>query len=84
MCSSDLEFGHGFGHGMGGGFNHGVGFAHGGGGGFAHGIGGGFGVTPGVALAYAVMAAGLYALGRTSVSVPYTAHMDMPHAAPAE
>jgi hypothetical protein len=35
------EFGHGFGHGMGGG-NHGVGFAHGGGG-FAHGMGGGFG-----------------------------------------
>ena len=37
------EFGHGFGHGMGGGVNHGVGFAHGGGGGFGHGAGGGFG-----------------------------------------
>ncbi len=56
------------------------GFMHG----EAVGIGGGFGVTPSVAFAYAVMAAGLYALGRTSVSVPYTAHMDMPHAAPAE
>jgi AGZA family xanthine/uracil permease-like MFS transporter len=56
------------------------GFMHG----EAVGIGGGFGVTPSVAFAYAVMAAGLYALGRTSVSVPYTAHIDMPHAAPAE
>jgi hypothetical protein len=35
------EFGHGFGHGMGGGFNRGIGFAHGGGGGFGHGGGGG-------------------------------------------
>ena len=56
------------------------GFMHG----EAVGIGGGLGVTPGVALAYLVMAGGLYALGRTSVSVLYTAHMDMPHAAPAE
>ncbi len=36
------------------------GFMHG----EAVGIGGGFGVTPGVALAYAVVAAGLYALGK--------------------
>src|SRR3979411_2074853 len=56
------------------------GFMHG----EAVGIGGGFGVTPSVAFAYLVMAGGFYALGRTSVSVPYTAHMDMPHAAPAE
>src|ERR1700710_2375389 len=56
------------------------GFMHG----EAVGIGGGLGVTPGVAFAYLVMAGGFYALGRTSVSVPYTAHMDMPHAAPAE
>src|SRR6195952_4937722 len=53
------------------------GFMHG----EAVGIGGGLGVTPSVALAYLVMAGGFYALGRTSVSVPYTAHMDMPHAA---
>ena len=37
------EFGHGFGHGMGGDVNHSVGFAHGGGGDFGHGMGGGFG-----------------------------------------
>jgi len=35
------EFGHGFGHGIGGSVNHGVGFAHGMGGGFGHGGGGG-------------------------------------------
>jgi hypothetical protein len=35
------EFGHGFGHGMGGDFHHGGGFAHVGGGGFGHGGGGG-------------------------------------------
>jgi hypothetical protein len=40
------EFGHGFGHGMGG-VNHGVGFAHAGGGGFGHGVGGGFGHSGG-------------------------------------
>src|SRR5437764_1802917 len=56
------------------------GFMHG----EAVGIGGGLGVTPSVAFAYLVMAAGFYALGRTSVSVPYTAHLDMPHPAPAE
>ena len=38
------------------------GFMHG----EAVGIGGGLGVTPGVALAYAVMAAGLFALAKTS------------------
>ena len=38
------------------------GFMHG----EAVGIGGGFGVTPGVALAYAVMAAGLFALAKTA------------------
>src|SRR3982075_1167992 len=56
------------------------GFMHG----EAVGIGGGFGVTPSVALAYAVMAAGLYALGRTSASESYSLHGDMPLAAPAE
>src|ERR1700716_1165546 len=56
------------------------GFMHG----EAVGIGGGFGVTPSVALAYAVMAAGLYALGRTSASESYSLHGDMPHAVPAE
>src|SRR5258707_2497111 len=56
------------------------GFMHG----EAVGIGGGFGVTPSVAFAYVPVAAGFYALGRTSVSVPYTPHMDMPPAAPAE
>ncbi len=44
------------------------GFMHG----EAVGIGGGFGVTPSVALAYAVMAGGLYALGRTSSSESYS------------
>src|SRR6201746_2100291 len=52
--------------------------------GFMHGESVGIGVTPSVAFAYAVMAAGLFALGRTSVSVPYTAHMEMPHGVPAE
>jgi adenine/guanine/hypoxanthine permease len=56
------------------------GFMHG----EAVGIGGGLGVTPGVALAYAVMAGGLYALARTSPSVSYSSHSDMPVAAPAE
>jgi AGZA family xanthine/uracil permease-like MFS transporter len=55
------------------------GFMHG----EAVGIGGGLGVTPGVALAYVVMAGGLYALGRTSASESYSLHGDM-HAAPAE
>jgi AGZA family xanthine/uracil permease-like MFS transporter len=56
------------------------GFMHG----EAVGIGGGLGVTPGVALAYAVMAAGLFALTKTSPSVDYSSHPEMPVAAPAE
>jgi AGZA family xanthine/uracil permease-like MFS transporter len=54
------------------------GFMHG----EAVGIGGGLGVTPGVALAYAVMAAGLLALARTSPAADYSAQV--PVAAPAE
>ncbi len=56
------------------------GFMHG----EAVGIGGGFGVTPAVALAYAVMAAGLFALGRVETTASYVAHPDTPMAAPAE
>ena len=56
------------------------GFMHG----EAVGIGGGFGVTPAVALAYAVVAAGLFALSKVSVSEHYVPHPDMPLAAPAE
>src|SRR5437879_997293 len=56
------------------------GFMHG----EAVGIGGGLGVTPGVALAYAVMAAGLFALAKTSESASYSAHTEVPAAAPAE
>ncbi|ANW03708.1 regulator [Bradyrhizobium icense] len=56
------------------------GFMHG----EAVGIGGGLGVTPGVALAYAVMAAGLFALAKTSGSVAYSSHAEVPAAAPAE
>ena len=55
------------------------GFMHG----EAVGIGGGLGVTPGVALAYAVVACGLYALGKTSPSESYSSHPEM-SAAPAE
>ncbi|WP_315715676.1 MULTISPECIES: regulator [unclassified Bradyrhizobium] len=55
------------------------GFMHG----EAVGIGGGFGVTPAVALAYFVVAGGLFALGRLGMSESYLAHADM-HAAPAE
>jgi AGZA family xanthine/uracil permease-like MFS transporter len=55
------------------------GFMHG----EAVGIGGGLGVTPGVALAYVVMAAGLFALAKTSPSADYSAHPE-PVAAPAE
>jgi AGZA family xanthine/uracil permease-like MFS transporter len=54
------------------------GFMHG----EAVGIGGGLGVTPGVALAYAVMAAGLFALAKTSPAVDYSTQV--PAAAPAE
>jgi AGZA family xanthine/uracil permease-like MFS transporter len=56
------------------------GFMHG----EAVGIGGGLGVTPGVALAYAVMAAGLFALAKTSPAADYSAHSELPVAAPAE
>ena len=56
------------------------GFMHG----EAVGIGGGLGVTPPVALAYAVVAAFLYALAKTSGSVAYSSHSEVPVAAPAE
>ena len=56
------------------------GFMHG----EAVGIGGGFGVTPSVALAYAVVVAGFYALAKSSANASYVAHPDMPIAAPAE
>ena len=56
------------------------GFMHG----EAVGIGGGLGVTPAVAFAYAVMAAGLFALGRVETTAHYVAHPDTPMAAPAE
>ena len=46
-------------------------------------IGGGLGVTPAVALAYAVMAAGFFALGRMETSERFVAHPEM-SAAPAE
>src|ERR1700749_2310728 len=56
--------------------------------GFMHGesvgVGGGLGVTPAVALAYAVVAAGFYALGKYGESENYVPHADMPLAAPAE
>ncbi|MBR0858224.1 regulator [Bradyrhizobium liaoningense] len=55
------------------------GFMHG----EAVGIGGGFGVTPAVAFAYAVMAAGLFAASRLGAGERYAAHPEM-HAAPAE
>ncbi len=55
------------------------GFMHG----EAVGIGGGLGVTPAVAFAYAVMAAGLFALGRLGMSEHFVPHAEM-SAAPAE
>jgi AGZA family xanthine/uracil permease-like MFS transporter len=55
------------------------GFMHG----EAVGIGGGFGVTPAVALAYAAMAAGLFAASRLGAGEHYAAHPEM-SAAPAE
>ncbi|OKO89368.1 regulator [Bradyrhizobium sp. NAS80.1] len=55
------------------------GFMHG----EAVGIGGGFGVTPAVALAYAAMAAGLFAASKLGASEHYAAHPEM-HVAPAE
>jgi adenine/guanine/hypoxanthine permease len=56
------------------------GFMHG----EAVGIGGGLGVTPGVVLAYLVMAGGLFALSKSVGSVAYSSHPEMPIAAPAE
>jgi AGZA family xanthine/uracil permease-like MFS transporter len=56
------------------------GFMHG----EAVGIGGGLGVTPAVALAYAVVAAGLYALGKYGTSEDHVSHHSEMSAAPAE
>ncbi|HTG07305.1 MAG TPA: regulator [Bradyrhizobium sp.] len=56
------------------------GFMHG----EAVGIGGGFGVTPGVALAYAVVAAGFFAVEKFGTSTDSVSHPEMPLAAPAE
>jgi AGZA family xanthine/uracil permease-like MFS transporter len=56
------------------------GFMHG----EAVGVGGGLGVTPGVALAYAVVAAGFFAVGKYGTSGLPASHLEMPLAAPAE
>jgi AGZA family xanthine/uracil permease-like MFS transporter len=56
------------------------GFMHG----EAVGFGGGLGVTPGVALAYAVVAAGFFVVGKYGASSLPVAHPAMPLAAPAE
>jgi AGZA family xanthine/uracil permease-like MFS transporter len=56
------------------------GFMHG----EAVGVGGGLGVTPGVALAYAVVAAGFLAVGKFGTSTVYVPQHDLPHAVPAE
>jgi adenine/guanine/hypoxanthine permease len=57
------------------------GFMHG----EAVGVGGGYGVTPGVALAYAVIAAGFFAVGKYgATSTSYMPQHDIPLAAPAE
>ncbi|MFH1342471.1 MAG: regulator [Pseudomonadota bacterium] len=56
------------------------GFMHG----EAVGIGGGLGVTPGVALAYAVVAAVFYALAKTGPASLPVSHPETPLAAPAE
>ena len=56
------------------------GFMHG----EAVGVGGGYGVTPSVALAYAVIAAGFFAVGKYGASVSYMPQHDIPIAAPAE
>jgi adenine/guanine/hypoxanthine permease len=57
------------------------GFMHG----EAVGVGGGYGVTPSVALAYAVIAAGFFLVGKYgSTSISYMPQHDMPLAAPAE
>jgi AGZA family xanthine/uracil permease-like MFS transporter len=52
--------------------------------GFMHGESVGINVTPSVALAYVVVAAGLFALSRTTASEHYVAHPDVPLAVPAE
>jgi len=56
------------------------GFMHG----EAVGIGGGLGVTPGVALAYAVVAAGFFAVGKYGISGLPISHPETPLAVPAE
>jgi AGZA family xanthine/uracil permease-like MFS transporter len=56
------------------------GFMHG----EAVGIGGGLGVTPTVALAYAVVAAGFFALGKLGTTTDSVSHPAAMHAAPAE
>jgi AGZA family xanthine/uracil permease-like MFS transporter len=56
------------------------GFMHG----EAVGIGGGLGVTPGVALAYAVVAAGFFVVGKYPASSHAVEHPELPLAAPAE
>jgi adenine/guanine/hypoxanthine permease len=56
------------------------GFMHG----EAVGFGGGLGVTPGVALAYAVVAAGFLAVEKFGASTSTVSHPEMPLAAPAE
>ncbi len=56
------------------------GFMHG----EAVGIGGGLGVTPGVALAYAVVAAGFLAAGKFGIGTVYVPQHDLPLAVPAE
>jgi AGZA family xanthine/uracil permease-like MFS transporter len=56
------------------------GFMHG----EAVGIGGGLGVTPAVALAYAVVAAAFFAVGKFGTSATPVPHPEMPLAAPAE
>jgi adenine/guanine/hypoxanthine permease len=56
------------------------GFMHG----EAVGIGGGLGVTPAVALAYAVVAAAFFAVGKFGTSAASISHPEMPLAAPAE
>jgi AGZA family xanthine/uracil permease-like MFS transporter len=56
------------------------GFMHG----EAVGVGGGLGVTPGVALAYAVVALGFLAVGKLGVASDPVSHSEVPHAVPAE
>jgi adenine/guanine/hypoxanthine permease len=56
------------------------GFMHG----EAVGIGGGLGVTPGVALAYALVAAVFFALAKTGTASFPISHPETPLAAPAE